>query len=258
MNKKHLLLISVPFIFSGCQSLPTHLKDNEAMMIEAKSPNLLQTLADYTWSKQTHENLPPITLNLDAEKKLSISSGCNHLMGVWQFDGKQMNTSPLASTLMMCPPHLMAQEQSARQFFNQAHLNVSIDMRHPAQPTLILENMTGQKIKFQGTLKPEAQYKSTGEVIFLEISPTKKACSTSNGSKQCLQVKQIQYNDQGVQTRIDESWQVLPVEIQGYEHDSGLRQVIRVKRFNTKPQTATPEYAYIYDMTVEQEVIPKK
>ncbi|MCF9034233.1 META domain-containing protein [Acinetobacter nectaris] len=257
MNKKYFLLAILPFALSACQSFPTHLKKNEAMIVETQSPNLLQTLSDYTWTYQSSEKLPPIVLDLDTQKRILIKTGCNNLMGSWQFDGKQINTAPLAATRMLCPPEFMAQEHTALQFFNQAQLNASIDIANPVHPLLTLENKAGQKITFKGEIKPEAKYKSTGEVVFLEVSPIKKPCPNGN-TRTCLQVKQVKYDEQGIQTQVDQSWQILPVEIQGYQHDPSLRKIIRVKRFNTKPQTTTPEYAYIYDMTVEQDVASQK
>ena len=44
--------------------------------------------------------------------------------------------------------------------------------------------------------------------------------------------------------------------IEGYTHEAGIRNVLRVKRFNVKnPPAGAPSVAYVLDIVVESEVV---
>ncbi|MBF7686193.1 META and DUF4377 domain-containing protein [Acinetobacter sp. B10A] len=252
MNKKYLLLSIIPFLLPACQNLPQHTTMPQMMNTQHNHDiNLKQILTDYTWSYQATQNLPAITASFDQSQNLSISTGCNQQNGSWQLTGQTLTTSLLRSTMMMCSPQLMLQEKLSAALFDQSKLTLQINHHNSNTPQLQMIDQTGKTFTFTGTIKPEAQYQSTAEIIFLDIAPTTKPC-TNTTNAQCFQVKEIKYNDQGIQTYIDQNWRVLPERIQGYTHDPKVKKTIRVKRFQTK--ATVPQYAYIYDMTVQQEV----
>lgn len=88
--------------------------------------------------------------------------------------------------------------------------------------------------------------------MFYEIHPQTKSC-TGVVAQQCLQVKEIRYNQQGLKTYQDANWSLFYDTIQGYQHSPNERQVIRVKRYSIKnPAADQSKYVYIHDMTVER------
>ncbi|MBF7688386.1 META domain-containing protein [Acinetobacter rathckeae] len=253
MNNKYLLLAVLPFLFAACQNLPQqHTNKPNTMLTENKAIHLSQTLTDYYWSYQTQNNLPNITVNFDKNQRFNIATGCNQQGGTWQLKDQALTTSPLHSTLMMCSPELMLQEKRSADLFSQAQLKIQMSHDQAHTPQLQLTDKNGKTYLFKGEIKPEAQYQSEGEIIFLAIAPEAKPCLT-NPNAECLQVKEIKYNDQGIQSDIDQNWKILPESIQGYTHDPKMKKVIRVKRFKSKE--APLKYAYIYDMTVQQDIL---
>ncbi|NOZ97442.1 MAG: DUF4377 domain-containing protein, partial [Gammaproteobacteria bacterium] len=115
----------------------------------------------------------------------------------------------------------------------------------------------GQKYEFEGSMTPETKYQSQGEIIFLEISPETKQC-TGVGPQTCLQVREIKYDNKGIKTQVDKDWTLFYDQIEGYQHRDDQRVIIRVKRYERKnPAADQSKYAYVHDMTVEQEIVKK-
>ena len=70
-----------------------------------------------------------------------------------------------------------------------------------------------------------------------------------------MQVREIQYNEQGLKTATGE-WQLFYSQIEGFKHDPKLRSIVRVKRFTiAHPAADQSQYAYVKDMLVEQELM---
>ncbi|WP_423454462.1 DUF4377 domain-containing protein [Ottowia sp. VDI28] len=70
---------------------------------------------------------------------------------------------------------------------------------------------------------------------------------------QCLRVREIRYGDNGVKQGEGE-WQLFYSEIEGYKHEPGIRNVLRVNRFKRQNVPADASaYAYVLDMVVESE-----
>jgi len=67
---------------------------------------------------------------------------------------------------------------------------------------------------------------------------------------QCLQVRELKYDKNGVAVGAPGEWKPLSQNIKGYTHEAGIRNVLRVKRFNVKNSTA-----YVLDLVVESEVV---
>ncbi|MES1154129.1 MAG: DUF4377 domain-containing protein, partial [Rhodanobacter sp.] len=51
-------------------------------------------------------------------------------------------------------------------------------------------------------------------------------------------------------------WQPLQQDIEGYVHEPGVRNVLRVKRYPLqRPPADAPSSAYVLDMVVESEIV---
>lgn len=253
MNKKYILLSLIPFLLPACQNLIQHNPVHKTMNNQKNLVEIKTITTDYYWSYQTNKNLPEVLINFDKKQNFSISTGCNQQGGTWQLLGQVMTTSALRSTMMMCSPQLMQQEKQSSDLFNQSQLTLQVSHDATHIPQLHIIDKNGKEYFLKGKIKPEAQYQSEADIIFLDISPVTQTCSTTPNA-QCLQVKELKYNDQGIPSYIDQNWKILPIQIQGYYHDPKIKKTIRVKRFQTNA-TAAPQYAYIYDMTVQQEIL---
>ena len=70
---------------------------------------------------------------------------------------------------------------------------------------------------------------------------------------QCLRVREIRYGDNGVKTSTGE-WENFYSEIEGYKHEPGIRNVLRIQRYKRQNVPADASaYAYVLDMVVESE-----
>ena len=76
---------------------------------------------------------------------------------------------------------------------------------------------------------------------------------------QCLQVRELKYDDQGLKTGTGD-WQFLYQDIEGYTHQPGVRNVLRLKRYPVaNPPADGSSIAYVLDMVVESEQVkPQK
>jgi hypothetical protein len=75
-------------------------------------------------------------------------------------------------------------------------------------------------------------------------------------NKQCLQVRERHYDEHGLQTGTPGDWQPLYQDIEGYTHEDGIRNVLRVKRYTIKnPPADAPSTAYVLDTVVESEKV---
>ena len=69
----------------------------------------------------------------------------------------------------------------------------------------------------------------------------------------CLHVREIAYDDQGLKIGEGE-WQFFYQEIEGYTHEPGVRNVLRLDRFNVaNPPADGSSIACVLDMVVESE-----
>ena len=74
----------------------------------------------------------------------------------------------------------------------------------------------------------------------------------------CLQVREVSFDEQGLRVGTPGEWQALTTTIEGYQHQPGIRNVLRLKRFDPPAGPDMPEGPiYVPDMVVESEVVPE-
>jgi hypothetical protein len=122
-------------------------------------------------------------------------------------------------------------------------------------PTLTLTVSNGDTLTFKGEPTAETRYGGPGETAFLEVAAQTKPCSHPLiPDMQCLQVREIKYDAQGIKTGTDGEFQNFYGNIEGYNHEPGIRNVLRVKRYTIKnPPADGSSLAYELDMVVESE-----
>jgi len=72
----------------------------------------------------------------------------------------------------------------------------------------------------------------------------------------CLNVRERTFDEQGLLVAAASDWLIFPADIQGYQHEVGIRSVLRVKRFNPTPGMAH-EPIYVLDLMVQSEIVPR-
>ncbi|WP_256660319.1 META and DUF4377 domain-containing protein [Pseudomonas sp. RIT623] len=192
------------------------------------------------------------------EQNLNISGGCNGQFGGYSYQDGVLKVQSLASTLMACEKSLMDLDAQVGQLL-KGDLRTTISGQ-PPEPLLQLTTQDGSVLKFQGEATPETRYGSKGEIKFLEVAAKTVKCSHPLiPNYQCLQVRERRYDDAGLQLPTQDAWHPLYQSIEGYEHQDGVRNVLRVKQYAWKNAPAdAPSQVYVLDLVVEQDASGKR
>ena len=194
-------------------------------------------------------------LQLDfAEGRVSVGNTCNHMGGAYSVEGDKLKFDRLASTLMACTdPKLMALDQ---EIGKRLEAESTFALQPGDAPTLMLTGGNGDVLTFKGEPTAETRYGGPGETAFLEVAAQTKPCNHPLiPNMQCLQVREIKYDAQGIKTGTDGAFQNFYESIEGYSHEPGVRNVLRVKRYKRDPVPAdASSVAYVLDMVVESEL----
>ena len=191
-------------------------------------------------------------LQLDFDKgRLAISNTCNRMGGGYAVADGTLTVGRLASTMMACAdPKLMALDREAGKRLEGA-LSMALAAGDVSQLTLI--NAAGDRLVFAGTPTADTVYGGPGERIFLEVAAQTKACSHPLiPDMQCLQVRELQYDDKGLKVGTPGAFGNFYDSIEGYTHQPGVRNVLRLQRYTRQNVPAdASKYAYVLDMVVE-------
>jgi heat shock protein HslJ len=195
-------------------------------------------------------------LQLDfADGRLGVSGGCNRMGGAYTIGKGKLKVDTLTQTQMACEAKLMQADQAISAALAAAP---AISIENGSTPRLILRTGEGdgQVLTFAGQATAQTRYGGTGETVFLEIAAETKPCNHPLiPDKRCLQVRELQYDAQGLKTATGE-WQNFYEGIEGYSHEAGTRNVLRTKRFKRDPVPAdASSVVYVLDMVVESELV---
>lgn len=183
-------------------------------------------------------------------ERVSVRNLCNLLGAAYTLVGDRMEISHLISTKRWCVDQaVMALERHVEEALPTVQ---RFDLRGGATPRLALHFADGGRWELAGMPTPATQYGSAGERIFLEVAPQRVACSSGAAQDaQCLRVREIRYGDNGVKQGTGE-WRVFHGEIEGYTHEPGISNILRVNRFKRQNAPAdASDYAYVLDLVVE-------
>lgn len=196
----------------------------------------------------------PVTLDF-ADGRLSVDNACNHMGGDYTLAGNEMTVSRMASTMMACTDQaLMALDQAVG-----SRLEGTLKIDQLDASTLKLTSATGDVLTFRGEPTAETRYGGPGETVFLEVDSRTKPCSHPLiRNMQCLQVREVHYDDKGLEQGKRGEFYNFYDSIEGYAHEDGVRNVLRVKRYEVKnPPADASSRAYVLDMVVGSEVVKK-
>ena len=150
----------------------------------------------------------------------------------------------VVSTLMSCGAEMDALGRRIRDFLGTLRFSI-ID--GPA-PRLQLEDAGGRSMTFLGSPTPATRFGSAGEPLELDVGPRRVPCAhlTIPGSD-CLLVRRLGSGpDRPVVSADVEPWP-LRQEIEGFDHEAGMRYVIHVLRFMLpEPQRDGSSEAYVF------------
>lgn len=184
-----------------------------------------------------------------AESSFHVTGGCNGFRGGYRIDDSGVfHATPMASTLMACAEELMAADQALGKLLAEP---LQLMLVRGAPPTLILVSPASPVLLLSGTRTLESLY-GPATRVFLEVAPQTVPCPEPESATPCLNVREIQFDDQGRRLGEPGPWQPFTGRIQGYEHTPGVRDILRVKRF--QPPAGEPAI-HVLDLVVESETV---
>lgn len=192
---------------------------------------------------------------------INIRGGCNSLRGSYQISADeelnvtQLNVGRLASTMMACEPASMNADAALTALLAQP---LRISLARGPHPQLRLVTESNEILLLKGQATPEALY-GPATLIFLEVAARQVACNPPPGAAMmCLQVRERVYDTRGLAVGTPGAWRPLYENIEGYTHTPGVRNVLRIKRFQLGPApTDASAFVYVLDITVESEVVAR-
>lgn len=196
-------------------------------------------------------------LQLDfTDVRVSVSNACNGISGDYRIVDGQLVTGPLMQTMMACAdPGLMQRETTIKNVL-QAKPTV-IASTADGKPMLTLSAVDGQSLTFSGQPTAQTRYGSPGKTEYLEVAAEPVDCPQPLASGvNCLQVRELHYDAQGQRVAEPGAWRTLMEPIEGYEHEAGVRNVLRVTRYTVANAPAgTSSLAYELETVVESETV---
>lgn len=196
-------------------------------------------------------------LTLDfADGRVSVSGGCNGQGGRYDVgDGGKLEIGRLVSTQMACGAPLMDADTAIAALLAQPQ---AVHFEEGTPPRLRLVAADGSTTAWTGEATAETRYGGEGETVFMEVAPQRIECHhPMMPAHQCLQVREIRYDDKGVKQPPGE-WEAFYGDIEGFEFREGERKVLRLKKFDRPgpvPADAS-SVAYVLDMVVESALVP--
>jgi heat shock protein HslJ len=190
------------------------------------------------------------------DARVSVQGGCNTMNGSWRLSPQnQLTIGRLAATMKACDAPLMKADATLSAILAQP---LDAQVQPGDKPTLRLLSTTRQTLLFSGQPTPQALYGKATR-IFLEVAPQKVACTSGTMPAQCLRVREIRFDAQGLRIEPPGEWYDFHGRIEGYTHHSGVRNVLRIDRY-TRPQPVPADasaFVYMLDLVVESELVSK-
>lgn len=196
-------------------------------------------------------------LQLDfTQDRLNVVNSCNSLGASYTIRKGQLQIGSMISTMMACHDPALAGLDDAVSRRLQGSLGISM-LAGGNAPHLQLVTANGDTLSFVGMPTAQTRFGGPGATVFLEVAAQTVPCNHPLiPNKQCLQVREIHYDEQGLPTGTPGEWQPLNQDIEGYTHTPGIRNVLRVKRYTLdNPPADGPSTAYVLDLVVQSETV---
>ena len=271
---KRYLILALPLALAACakppqgESATTPVAETPAATAPA-APAAAPALSANHWRLTDAKNAqgqridalfarPDKPVQLDfADGRVNVSNTCNRMMGSFTLEGTTLTLGQMASTLMACTdPKLTALDAEVGKRLAGA---LTVSSTAGDTPQLVLTNAGGDRLVFEGAPTAATRFGGPAERVFLEVGPETRPCSHPLiPDKQCLQVREVRFDENGLRVGEPGEWQNFFDEIEGYTHQPGVRNVLRIDRYTRADVPAdVSRYAYVLDMVVESEQVKR-
>lgn len=273
-----ITMVTGSLLLTGCQktdsltSQSTAAQSNTMINTENKLTLNAATLADYHWqllSAKDKQGEPLSTLEAikdqvrlkfylqQSTQYASFTVGCNSMSGNFTISNQQLKIGDVISTEMYCEDLDPAERLMAQLMPGNSKLKLSVENPSKSaltQPLLTQEFATGEALVWQGTATAEAKYQQQPDLVFWEVNHQLQDCPNPD-QKSCLKVRPVYYDEQGIKKGVGD-WDIFVDNIEGYNHDSSVDTVLRLKRFTVDPvEVKGKQFVYVFDRIVESSVV---
>ena len=233
--------------------------------------NAVQLLTQYTWSMvqvvgpdgQLRSDwlmadkgaAPVLQFN---KNQVNVQNLCNVINSTYSTNLEKVEIKQPISTLRACVDE--AKMMLERKVMLQLPLAQRYEVFNATDGSPIrlkLYFADGMRWELLGSPTPETRFGSAGERVFFEVAPEKVACNHPlMRDAKCLRVRELTYDNKGIK-RTTGDWTVLQGNIEGYNFEPGLRNVLRLNRYSNAKNGVlpadAPRYSYVLDMLIESE-----
>lgn len=188
-------------------------------------------------------------------KQVLIDGGCNSMRGGFQIPAEgKLAFGRLASTMRACDAPLMQADATLARLVGEP-MGAKLAAGEP--PQLSLTTAANDTLVLVGELTPEARY-GPPTIVFLEVAPTRVPCHHPLiRDATCLQVRDRAFAN-GLPSGTPGPWRAFYGTIEGYTHQEGIRNALRVKRYVRAPAPAdSSSHVYVLDLVVESEIVKR-
>lgn len=273
-----ITMVTGSLLLTGCQktdsltSQSTAAQSNTMINTENKLTLNAATLADYHWqllSAKDKQGEPLSALEAikdqvrlkfylqQSTQYASFTVGCNSMSGNFTISNQQLKIGDVISTEMYCEDLDPAERLMAQLMPGNSKLKLSVENPSKStttQPLLTQEFATGETLVWQGTATAEAKYQQQPDLVFWEVNHQLQDCPNPD-QKTCLKVRPVYYDEQGIKKGVGD-WDIFVDNIEGYNHDSSVDTVLRLKRFTVDPvEVKGKQFVYVFDRIVESSVV---
>ncbi|AZR25304.1 META domain-containing protein [Xanthomonas vasicola] len=186
---------------------------------------------------------PPVQLDFN-DQRIQVSQTCNALGANYSVAQAQVQIGRVVSSRRMCADaRRMAQERAASDLLS-GRFAVVMDTA-AAAPRLTLTRSDGTRLIFGGTPTATTRYGGPGQTLLIEVAADTVPC-VSDPTRRCLQIREQTQAGQPA----THDWQPFEGTIEGFEHEDGIRNLLRVTRdpAGTDPNA---KQVYVLDQMIE-------
>ncbi|MFC7520032.1 DUF4377 domain-containing protein [Xanthomonas populi] len=185
-------------------------------------------------------------LQLDfSDERIQISKTCNALGANYSVADAQLQIGRVVSSKRLCAEsRRMAQEHAASDLLSGSFA-VALNTAQTT-PRLTLTRSDGTRLVFSGAPTADTRYGGPGQTLLIEVAAETVPCA-SDPSRQCLQLREQDAAGQPV----TQTWQTFEGKIDGFEHQTGIRTLLRVTRYPAAAASADGAPLYVLDQMIE-------
>lgn len=191
-----------------------------------------------------------------AGSQVLVDGGCNAMRGGFLIPAEgKLAFGRMASTMRACDGTLMQADAALAKLVAEP---MAATLAPGDAPRLRLVTPASDALVLVGELTPEARY-GPPTVAFLDVAAARVPCNHPLiRDATCLQVRDRAFDAQGLPAGSPGPWRAFYGTIEGYTHQEGVRNVLRVKRFARSPAPADgSSYLYVLDLVVESEAVKR-